>query len=63
MLDDVIQLTELDEFVYQEMAANLPLNSHPNPKKVILPDFLYIPKQMDHTQKAEVAVFVGNGRF
>ena len=34
VLDDMIQVTEKDSFVYQEMAAFLPLNSHPNPKKV-----------------------------
>lgn len=34
MLDGVIQCTERDEFAYQEMIANLPLCSHPSPKKV-----------------------------
>jgi spermidine synthase len=34
VLDGVIQCTERDEFAYQEMIAHLPLNSHPNPKKV-----------------------------
>ena len=40
VLDGVIQCTERDEFSYQEMIANLPLYSHPNPKKVCvrLPD-------------------------
>jgi spermidine synthase len=36
VLDGVIQLTERDEFSYQEMMALLPVNSHPNPEKVIL---------------------------
>nr|WBW70074.1 venom protein [Lampona murina] len=36
VLDDVIQLTEMDEFAYQEMLSFLPLNSHPNPKKVLV---------------------------
>lgn len=31
VLDGVIQCTERDEFSYQEMIANLPLCSHPNP--------------------------------
>ena len=35
VLDGVIQCTERDEFSYQEMLANLPLYSHPKPKKVI----------------------------
>lgn len=34
VLDGVIQVTERDEFAYQEMLAHLPLSSHPNPKKV-----------------------------
>ena len=35
VLDGVIQCTERDEFSYQEMIANLPLYSHPNPRKVL----------------------------
>lgn len=35
-MDGVIQCTERDEFAYQEMIANLPLFSHPSPKKVAL---------------------------
>ncbi|XP_038078487.1 spermidine synthase-like [Patiria miniata] len=36
VLDGVIQCTERDEFSYQEMITHLPLNSHPNPKKVLV---------------------------
>ncbi|XP_071944371.1 spermidine synthase-like [Antedon mediterranea] len=36
VLDGVIQCTERDEFSYQEMIAHLPLNSHSNPKKVLV---------------------------
>jgi len=36
VLDGVIQLTERDEFSYQEMMALLPVNSHPNPEKVLV---------------------------
>ena len=36
VLDGVIQLTEFDEFAYQEMMAHLPLFSHPAPKKVLV---------------------------
>ncbi|VDH92172.1 spermidine synthase [Mytilus galloprovincialis] len=36
VLDGVIQCTERDEFSYQEMLAHLPLNSHPNPQKVLI---------------------------
>ncbi|XP_033642683.1 spermidine synthase-like [Asterias rubens] len=36
ILDGVIQCTERDEFSYQEMISHLPLNSHPNPKKVLV---------------------------
>jgi len=36
VLDGAIQVTERDEFSYQEMLAHLPLCSHPNPKKVLV---------------------------
>ncbi|KAI8871381.1 spermidine synthase [Ramicandelaber brevisporus] len=36
VLDGAIQATERDEFSYQEMIAHLPLNSHPNPRKVLV---------------------------
>lgn len=36
MLDDCIQCTESDEFSYHEMICFLPLNSHPNPKRVLI---------------------------
>eukprot|EP00629_Pelagomonadales_sp_RCC1024_P000945 CAMPEP_0119274292 /NCGR_PEP_ID=MMETSP1329-20130426/11809_1 /TAXON_ID=114041 /ORGANISM="Genus nov. species nov., Strain RCC1024" /LENGTH=293 /DNA_ID=CAMNT_0007274595 /DNA_START=161 /DNA_END=1039 /DNA_ORIENTATION=- len=35
-LDGVIQLTERDEFAYQEMIAHLPLFAHPEPKRVLI---------------------------
>lgn len=35
-MDDAIQCTELDEASYQEMMAFLPLNVHPNPKRVLV---------------------------
>lgn len=36
VLDGVIQVTERDEFAYQEMMAHIPLFSHPNPEKVLV---------------------------
>lgn len=36
VLDGAIQATERDEFSYQEMIAHLALNSHANPKKVLV---------------------------
>ncbi|KAJ1973928.1 putrescine aminopropyltransferase [Dimargaris verticillata] len=36
VLDGVVQCTERDEFTYQEMITHLPLNSHPNPKRVLV---------------------------
>jgi spermidine synthase len=36
VLDGVIQLTERDEFAYQEMIAHLPLFAHPNPVNVLI---------------------------
>ncbi|KAF5793547.1 putative spermidine synthase [Helianthus annuus] len=35
VLDGVIQLTERDEYAYQEMITHLPLCLIPNPKKVL----------------------------
>ena len=36
VLDGVIQVTERDEYAYQEMIAHIPLYAHPNPKKVLV---------------------------
>ncbi|KAM1129151.1 hypothetical protein ACFX2I_038942 [Malus domestica] len=36
ILDGFLQLTERDEFAYQEMLSHLPLCSIPNPRKVLL---------------------------
>lgn len=36
VLDNCIQVTERDEFSYQEMIAHLALNSHPNPKRALV---------------------------
>lgn len=36
VLDGVIQCTERDEFSYQEMLTNVPLNCHPHPNKVLI---------------------------
>ncbi len=36
VLDGVIQATERDEFSYQEMITHLAMNSHPNPKRVLV---------------------------
>lgn len=36
VLDGVIQVSERDEFAYQEMLAHLALNSHPNPRRVLV---------------------------
>ncbi|KAK2175593.1 hypothetical protein NP493_720g00014 [Ridgeia piscesae] len=36
VLDGVIQCTEREEFSYQEMITHIPLNSHPNPEKVLV---------------------------
>lgn len=36
VLDGIIQLTESDEFAYQEMLAHVPLFSHPDPEKVLI---------------------------
>ena len=36
VLDGAIQVTERDEFAYQEMITHLALFSHPNPKRVLV---------------------------
>ena len=36
VLDGVIQTTEADEFVYHEMMVHVPMNTHPNPRKVLI---------------------------
>lgn len=36
VLDDVVQLTERDEFYYHEMLAHVPMHSHPAPRKVLV---------------------------
>ena len=36
VLDGAIQVTERDEFAYQEMIAHLPVFAHPNPKRVLI---------------------------
>jgi len=35
-LDDVIMITDFDEFAYHEMIAHVPLHTHPNPQKVLV---------------------------
>jgi len=34
--DDLIMITEADEFIYHDMIAHIPLFTHPNPKKVLV---------------------------
>ena len=36
LLDGMVMLTEYDEFIYHEMLAHVPLNTHPNPEKVLV---------------------------
>ena len=36
LLDNVVQLTEADEFFYHEMLAHVVLHAQPNPKKVVV---------------------------
>ncbi len=36
VLDNIVQITEKDEFVYQEMLAHVPLFAHENPKQVLI---------------------------
>ena len=34
VLNGIIQCTERDEFTYQEMITHLPMNLHPDPRRV-----------------------------
>ena len=36
LLDGIVQTTELDEFIYHEMMAHVPVLSHPEPKKILI---------------------------
>jgi len=36
LIDDLIMVSERDEFVYHDMISHVPLFSHPNPKKVLV---------------------------
>jgi len=36
ILDEVVQITERDEFFYHEMLTHIAMHAHPNPKKVIV---------------------------
>ena len=36
LLDGVVQITEADEFAYQEMIAHVPLFAHPDPRQVLI---------------------------
>ena len=36
VLDDIVETTEADEFIYHEMMAHVPLYTHPNPKRVLI---------------------------
>lgn len=36
VLDGIIQLTERDEFAYQEMLTHVPMFAHPNPERVLV---------------------------
>ena len=36
MIDDMVQYSEKDEFIYHEMLSHVPLTIHPNPKRVLI---------------------------
>jgi len=36
ILDDAVQTTERDEFIYHEMLAHVPLLAHPSPRRVLI---------------------------
>ncbi|KAB1268396.1 Spermidine synthase [Camelus dromedarius] len=62
VLDGVIQCTERDEFSYQEMIANLPLCSHPNPRKdVIQVSKKFLPGMAVGYSSSKLTLHVGDG--
>ncbi|TKC51045.1 hypothetical protein EI555_003191, partial [Monodon monoceros] len=62
VLDGVIQCTERDEFSYQEMIANLPLYSHPNPRKdVIQVSKKFLPGMAIGYSSSKLTLHVGDG--
>ncbi len=36
ILDNIVQTTEFDEFIYHEMICIIPILSHPNPEKILI---------------------------
>ena len=36
VIDDIIMTTEKDEYVYHEMMAHVPMQTHPNPERVLI---------------------------
>ena len=36
ILDDIVQTTEVDEFIYHEMMSHIPMLSHPEPENVLI---------------------------
>ncbi len=36
LIDDLVMLTERDEFIYHEMITHIPLYTHPNPRRVLV---------------------------
>ncbi|XP_037674720.1 spermidine synthase isoform X2 [Choloepus didactylus] len=62
VLDGVIQCTERDEFSYQEMIANLPLCSHPDPRKdVIQVSKKFLPGMAVGYSSSKLTLHVGDG--
>ena len=59
VLDDIIQLTQYDNFAYHEMIAHVPLCAHPNPKRVLIVgggDGGTVQQVLKHASVSEVVV-------
>ena len=59
-LEDIVQLTELDAFVYHEMLAHPALAAHPKPERVAViggGDGLLVPEILRHSSVTSVDVF------
>ena len=58
LLDDIIMLTEENEFSYHEMIAHIPLIAHPSPKKVLIIGLIQTVKNIREYLKSSLKVMM-----
>ncbi|MCH9632974.1 MAG: Polyamine aminopropyltransferase [Chlamydiae bacterium] len=65
MIDNIVQYSEKDEFIYHEMISHVPLMIHPNPKRILIiggGDGPCIREAIKHPSIEEVIVIELDGR-